>query len=302
MLVLSVTDCPAALRGDLTQWLMEIDTGVYVGRVSRRVREELWSRVEQHLKTGRAILVYSANNEQRMDFRVHNAAWEPIDFDGIKLMLRPGTSRRAKKETPETELRPGYSRAAGYLAAKRMESVKARSPGFPEKCVIIDLETTGLHPQTDRIIEVGAIKYEKGQEVGRFQSLLKQDAPVPQPILSLTGIRETELAEKGKSTKDVMLGLIDFLSDFPIVSHNIAFDLDFLVRACGREGLTFPSNRRIDTLSLARRYIKEVSDYKLATLMAYLGQPARRLHRCLEDCQATAILLKELIKIRSGVP
>ncbi len=69
MLVLSVTDCPPALRGDLSRWLLEIDTGVYVGKVSQRVREELWKRVVKHLKNGRAVMVYNARNEQKMDWR-----------------------------------------------------------------------------------------------------------------------------------------------------------------------------------------------------------------------------------------
>lgn len=84
-----MTDCPPQLRGDLSKWLCEINTGVYVGQVSQRVREALWIRVCENLKNGRATMVYSTNGEQKMDFRVHNTAWEPVDFDGLKLMRRP---------------------------------------------------------------------------------------------------------------------------------------------------------------------------------------------------------------------
>ena len=86
MIVLTLMDCPPALRGDLTKWLQEVNTGVYVGQVSARVRDGIWERVCENAKSGRATMVFSANNEQRMDFRVHNTSWEPIDFDGLKLI------------------------------------------------------------------------------------------------------------------------------------------------------------------------------------------------------------------------
>ena len=89
MIVVSLTNCPPKLRGDLTKWLIEINAGVYVGRVSARVRDELWQRICENVKEGRATMVFSANNEQGMDFYVHNTTWKPVEFDGITLMLRP---------------------------------------------------------------------------------------------------------------------------------------------------------------------------------------------------------------------
>lgn len=58
MVVLSVTNCPQQLRGDLTKWFIEIDVGVYVGKISARVREKIWLRVCDNIKTGKAIMVY----------------------------------------------------------------------------------------------------------------------------------------------------------------------------------------------------------------------------------------------------
>ena len=96
MTVVVVTDCPPKLRGDLTKWLLEINTGVYVGKLSSRVREELWTRVCENLKTGRATMVFRAANEQHMDFWVHNTTWEPVDVDGIKLIRRPSPKQLAQ--------------------------------------------------------------------------------------------------------------------------------------------------------------------------------------------------------------
>ena len=72
MIVLTIANCPPKLRGDLSKWLLEINTGVYVGRVSARVREALWQRVCENIRDGQATMVFTANNEQHMDFYVHN--------------------------------------------------------------------------------------------------------------------------------------------------------------------------------------------------------------------------------------
>ena len=89
MIVITLTNCPDTLRGDLTKWLMKITAGVFVGHVSARIRERLWERVRSHARGGRATMVFSAANEQRLAFRITNSEWTPVDFDGIELMLRP---------------------------------------------------------------------------------------------------------------------------------------------------------------------------------------------------------------------
>jgi CRISPR-associated protein Cas2 len=88
-MVFVLTACPEGLRGHLTRWLMEVSAGVFVGHVTRRVREELWSRVVEGIGSGRALLVYSAPGEQRLGLRSHGHHWVPEDFDGITLMRRP---------------------------------------------------------------------------------------------------------------------------------------------------------------------------------------------------------------------
>ncbi|WP_162621938.1 type I-E CRISPR-associated endoribonuclease Cas2e [Microbacterium suaedae] len=97
MVVLVLSACPPGLRGYLTRWLLEISAGVFVGKVSRKVRNLMWERTVEMVKTGRAIMVVQARNEQGMDFRVHGHHWEPIDVDGLTLMLRPADTRGGKR-------------------------------------------------------------------------------------------------------------------------------------------------------------------------------------------------------------
>ena len=82
MMVLVLTASPAGLRGDLTKWLLEISPGVFVGNVNAKIRESLWKRVTTLCREGRALLVYSSNNEQGLEFLVHDHGWEPVDIDG----------------------------------------------------------------------------------------------------------------------------------------------------------------------------------------------------------------------------
>lgn len=103
MTVIVVTACPVGLRGHLTRWLLEISPGVFVGTISARVRVLVWKRVTEMANTGRAIMVYAANNEQGLAFEVHGHDWTPVDYEGVHLMLRP--------TQPATPTKTGWSTA-----------------------------------------------------------------------------------------------------------------------------------------------------------------------------------------------
>jgi CRISPR-associated protein Cas2 len=125
MVIIVLTACPAGLRGHLTRWLLEISAGVFVGTVSARVRELMWTRVTELSKDGRAIMVHSAQGEQRLAFRVHRHDWTPIDIDGIHLMLRPADPNNDAKP------RPGWS-STSHRRRNRQRSNSSRSPNETE--------------------------------------------------------------------------------------------------------------------------------------------------------------------------
>jgi CRISPR-associated endoribonuclease Cas2 subtype I-E len=123
MVVITLTDVPPSLRGDLTKWLFEINVGVYVGQISARVRDELWNRIVKNAKVGRVTMIYQTNNEQHFAYRIHNSAWKPIDFDGLTLMMRPHA------ETPQSSrLNPGFSNAAHRRMARRIQKAEMIKP------------------------------------------------------------------------------------------------------------------------------------------------------------------------------
>jgi CRISPR-associated protein Cas2 len=91
VIVLVLTAVPRGLRGDLSKWLLEVSPGVFCGRVSRRVRELLWARVERGVRDGCAVLVVTDHGREQ-GYEVLTAGrdrWVPVDLEGITLMRRP---------------------------------------------------------------------------------------------------------------------------------------------------------------------------------------------------------------------
>ncbi|NLO48453.1 MAG: type I-E CRISPR-associated endoribonuclease Cas2 [Clostridiales bacterium] len=290
MLVVTLTNCPVGLRGDLTKWLLEINSGVFVGQVSTRIREQIWNRIKDMCKNGSAVMVYSASGEQKLGFKVLGGAWEPIDFDGIKLMLRPSTQRLKNSGN----LKPGFSNAAIRRRAKRKTAAKMN---YPKDYVVIDLETTGLNLEEDEIIEIGALKIADNQITEKLNLLVFTAKQIPAKIEELTGISNTMLREHGLDLTSALLRLLAFTDQAPLVSHNVHFDFSLLRAACAQCGLPMPENRIIDTLSLSKRVVKGVRNYKLHTLTDYFQINHEDRHRSIGDCLAIKLLYEKLINL-----
>lgn len=114
MVVIVLTACPVGLRGHLTRWLLEISAGVFVGKVSARVRDELWRQVLDMVKDGRALMVHEEANEQGYGFRSHRHHWDVIDVEGLTLMRRP-----VERQAEVSALRRGWSTASKQRRATR---------------------------------------------------------------------------------------------------------------------------------------------------------------------------------------
>jgi CRISPR-associated protein Cas2 len=112
--VVILTACPAGLRGHLTRWLLEIAPGVFCGNVSSKVRDQIWLRIVEMAKDGRALMVFSRRGDQGLDFRVHRHDWETADFDGVTLMRRPEATE------PQPSMRPGWSAASRRRRARKV--------------------------------------------------------------------------------------------------------------------------------------------------------------------------------------
>lgn len=89
MITLVLSKVPEGIRGHLTKWLLEVAPGVFVGKVSARVRDELWDITRDGVKDGTALMVISARNEQGFEIRNWGHRWEPVDIDGFVTLRRP---------------------------------------------------------------------------------------------------------------------------------------------------------------------------------------------------------------------
>ena len=301
MIVVSLTDCPPALRGDLSKWLLEIHTGVYVGQVNARVRDQLWQRITQNIKSGRAVMVFDADNEQGMDFKIHNTSWEIVDYDGIQLVRRPSEQRlKCLREAPDAPEEAGFSNAAQSLKLRRIQQARGRGgkshKGGPPDLTIVDLETTGLDPEKDAIIEIGALKVRDYQEVSSFHALIRLDNALPESISQLTGLTEPMLRAEGIDLRRVLEELLQFIEADPLLIHNAAFDMGFLQKSLSNCGLPAIRNKVLDTCMLARKAFIHVPNYRLSTLAEYyhIEQPVR--HRALPDCKTTLEVYRSMVQ------
>lgn len=157
--------------------------------------------------------------------------------------------------------------------------------------ISIDLETTGLNPKLDKIIEIGAVKVENGAITETFETFVNPGKKLEERIVELTGICDVDLAD-APYIEEILPKLIDFLGDYTLIGHSILFDYSFLKKAAVNQKLTF-EKQAIDTLKIARRFLTDLEHRSLDYLCDYYQIP-HHAHRALEDAKATNILYQKL--------
>ena len=151
--------------------------------------------------------------------------------------------------------------------------------------VVFDLETTGFDAKTCEIIEIGALKYKDDKLVDEFNILINPGKDIPSSITNITGINN-EMVKDAPNIKEVLPKFIEFIEDLTLVAHNSSFDLSFIEENIKRLNLDMINNKNIDTVYLARKYIKETENSKLENLKKYFNLEYGS-HRSLEDCYTT---------------
>lgn len=162
--------------------------------------------------------------------------------------------------------------------------------------VCLDLETTGLDPKTDKIIEIGAIKVRSGQIVDSFQSFVNPGRMLPEKIVALTGICDDQLKEAPPMEK-VLPEFVKFVGEECLLGHSILFDYSFLKKAVVNfYGNIAYEKDGIDTLKIARKYCASLESRRLSYLCAYYGIE-QKAHRALEDAIATHKLYQKFLQL-----
>lgn len=172
-----------------------------------------------------------------------------------------------------------------------------------DRYIAFDTETTGLNPVSDRIVEIGAVLFENGEAVDSFHSLINAGVPISSGAAEVNHITDRMILSAPLEA-EVYPGLIRFMGNALhggtiVCAHNAKFDMDFLCNTLARLG--YDSDiRYIDTLSLSRKCIKGLENYKQNTVAEHFGIFNRSAHRASADAEVCGRILKELLKIEKA--
>lgn len=164
--------------------------------------------------------------------------------------------------------------------------------------VVIDLEMTGLNPKRDVILEVGAVRVERGQAVDTYSALLRTCKCLPDVVIELTGITQ-EMATAGMDPEEAMAGFFSFIGTDILVGQNIMYDYIFLKQWAANHRFSF-ERKAADTLKLARRFLPREEKKDLKSLCSYFAVGRGQGHRALDDAKATWQVF-ECLKAAYGV-
>ena len=182
----------------------------------------------------------------------------------------------------------------GYLINEALVVQDADDRSVEEPIVVLDFETTGLNTQTDRVIEIGAVKLVGGTIADSMSVLVNPKQPLKPRITEITGISDNMLADK-ETAETAIPALMDFIGDSPIAAHNASFDVSVLKAELRRLGRTF-SAPVLDTLTFSRKLYPEMKSHKLGSVCKQLGVSLKNAHRAVHDATATAQILARMYK------
>lgn len=156
---------------------------------------------------------------------------------------------------------------------------------YIEDYVVFDLETTGVSPYNDEVIEISAVKARKGKVVEEFSELVNPKRTIPFAASRVNNITD-DMVSNAPFFDEVLRHFLEFVGEDVLVGHNIqSFDMKFIYRDCERYFHQLITNDYVDTLILAKRCFPEWRHRRLGDLADYYGISTRGAHRALADCR-----------------
>lgn len=283
--VITLKNAPPGLRGDLSKWMQEIATGVYVANINSRIREKLWLRIKENIGKGETTLSYHCRNELGYNFDTFNTERFALDFDGIPLVFFPNSM-----ENQENLKLRGFSTASKIRKWKKYSSNFSKSKSF----IILDIETDGLSAEENNIIEIGAFKVVE-KDIKVFSALINNESEIPRNIVKLTGITNEMLEKEGEDIRSILSELDVFIGELPIIGYGLDFDISFINNTLRRLGMEELSNKTIDLMRIVKER-KKLQNYKLQTVINEYGIDKSVPHRALGDVELIYTLFLKLKK------
>ena len=172
-----------------------------------------------------------------------------------------------------------------------------KDQGFDDDFVVFDIETTGFSPIKNRIIEIGAVKVEKGEITDRFSAFVNPQVPIPFEIEKLTGINDN-MVMNAELIDAVLPQFLEFSAGCVLVAHNANFDMSFIIENAARLGYG-TEYTYVDTVPIARILLPGQAKHTLDAVAKGLGVSLENHHRAVDDAEATAkIFVKMLPMLR----
>ena len=169
----------------------------------------------------------------------------------------------------------------------------SKNQSLDDRYVVFDLETTGLSPNTCKIIEIGAVKVENGQIVDRFSTFVNPKEPIPYKIEELTSIRD-DMVIDAPTIEEILPEFMKFCEGSIMVAHNAEFDMSFIKKNCDRQGISYDFTIG-DTMTLAQLLLPNLNRFRLDTVAKAIGVHLGNHHRAVDDAACTADIFLKFI-------
>ena len=171
----------------------------------------------------------------------------------------------------------------------------SKNQSLQDTYVVFDIETTGFSPLVNKIIEIGAVKVEKGNITERFSTFVNPEVPIPFHIENLTGIKD-DMVITAPVIAEVIPEFLAFCDGAVMVAHNADFDMSFIKYNCDR--LSIPYDFTIaDTVAMARMLLPNLNRFKLDTVARALNISLENHHRAVDDAACTAEIFEKFVKM-----
>ncbi|WP_180270723.1 PolC-type DNA polymerase III [Sporanaerobium hydrogeniformans] len=172
--------------------------------------------------------------------------------------------------------------------------IASNNQSLQDTYVVFDLETTGFSPTHHQIIEIGAVKVIQGEIVDRFSAFVNPKRAIPYVIQELTGISD-KMVQDALPIENVLPEFLDFCEGAVLVAHNADFDYSFIEVNAKKQGLC-ATYTVVDTVSLARILLPNLSNFKLNTVAKALEVSLENHHRAVDDATATGEIFVKFIE------
>lgn len=183
-----------------------------------------------------------------------------------------------------------------YLVNDTLDIVSGlKDAALSDEFIVFDLETTGLSPSSDEIIEIGAVKVQNGKIIDTFSEFVHPGREIPSHITELTGISDCMVQDAEEISK-ILPRFMKFAGNGILVAHNASFDMSFLREACRKQKIEI-QNTVLDTLELSRAMFPELNKHKLNIVAKHLGVSLENHHRACDDAAAAAGILIKCFEI-----